>query len=111
MALGYLDPDAVHWMIAGEAGLTVVDLQDLIPIEPAATARVSRELAERHRVVAVGFDEDVLIVASDAPLSDLAMSELETVAGCLVEQTIAPTRQISVALSRQYRIWQPPPER
>ncbi len=73
------------------------------PVSPMVEGLIPAPVARRHRLVAVGVDGDVLLVAMENIGDDNAASTVENVTGWRVRRLLAASNDINAALAFGYR--------
>ena len=101
--LGHVDEEAVADAVARQLGLQRVDLDVERPTE-AAIDLVPARLAERHDIVPLRVEGDLLVLATADPSDVEAMDDVRLSAGARkVRPVIATASSIEVARRRAYR--------
>ena len=96
--LGLVNDVQLAASLAESHGLPVYDL-DLIPIDPTAARIVPRSVAQRHRVLVLGWAGRRLRVAVADPVDVVALDDVRALAGATgLEVGVAPERQVRHAL-------------
>ena len=85
--------------IAGQYVLDYVDL-GAAEIDHTASLLISPELARRHRVLPVGFDDDVLLVAMVDPSDILALDDVRIVTGRDVRPIVVTEAELMPVIDR-----------
>lgn len=85
--------------IADQYALEYVDL-GATEIDHAASLLISPELARRHRVLPVGFDDDVLLVAMVDPSDVLALDDVRIVTGRDVRPIVVTEAELMPVIER-----------
>ena len=85
--------------LATRHGLDYVDL-GAWEIDHATSLLISPELARRHRVLPVGFDEDVLLVAMIDPSDILALDDVRIVTGREVHPIVVTEAELMRVIDR-----------
>jgi len=88
--------------LAEQLGLEFVDLATY-PVDPAAAALVSENLARRYLAMPIGWWEGRLIVAMADPSNVFAIDDIRTLTGAEVRQVVVTAEAVSAAISKYYR--------
>ncbi len=102
---GFLSDEQLAHFLSAQLG--VPSLTRLDPIGPAARGALSRELAERHRVVPVRVEGTHLHLAMADPLDVAAIEAVAADTGLSVFPVVAPEHLIHHALERAYGLSRP----
>jgi len=93
---------------ARAAGMPVAGRRDLALAAPDAVRILSREHAERHRIVPIRFDGRQLVVAASQPPPPAAIEELSFLLSAEIAPHVAMEHRLAWALLRYYGIALPP---
>ncbi len=96
------EADLVRAM-ASEIGLEFVDLSDY-PIDEETAQRVPVAISRRHRVLAIGWDGDVALVAVANPSDMVAMDDLRSILGKEFRPLVATPSQLGEYIDKIYRL-------
>jgi type IV pilus assembly protein PilB len=88
--------------LAEQLGLEFVDLATY-PVDPAAAALVSENLARRYLAMPIGWWEGRLIVAMADPSNVFAIDDIRTLTGAEVRQVVVTAEAVSAAIHKYYR--------
>lgn len=100
--LGLVTEEDLIRAMAHEIGLEFVDLNEF-EIDPDAVALIPEAMARRHRVLAIGFRDDVPVVGMANPSDVFALDDLRTVIGREVDTVVCSEGQINDYIQRHYR--------
>lgn len=97
-----LTEDELIEILEFQLGIPHIKL-DIYPIDPKAVESISEQIAKRHNVLPVSFDEDgSLIVAMVDPLNIFAIEDIEIYSGKRVKPRIAKSSDIKNAIEKFY---------
>jgi type IV pilus assembly protein PilB len=99
---GALDEDETVRILAEQAGLEYVDL-DVYAVDRAATTALPPAIAKRHRMLPIGFDGDVLILAMAEPGDIMALDDAQALSGHPVRAVVCQSAALDRALARWIR--------
>jgi type IV pilus assembly protein PilB len=88
--------------LAEQLGLEFVDLATY-PVDPAAAALVSENLARRYLAMPIGWWEGRLIVAMADPSNVFAIDDIRTLTGAEVRQVVVTAEAVTAAINKYYR--------
>lgn len=88
--------------LAEQLGLEFVDLATY-PVDPAAAALVSENLARRYLAMPIGWWEGRLIVAMADPSNVFAIDDIRTLTGAEVRQVVVTAEAVTAAIHKYYR--------
>ena len=88
--------------LAEQLGLEFVDLATY-PVDPAAAALVSENLARRYLAMPIGWWECRLIVAMADPYNVFAIDDIRTLTGAEVRQVVVTAEAVTAAINKYYR--------
>ncbi|HEV8065416.1 MAG TPA: ATPase, T2SS/T4P/T4SS family, partial [Acidimicrobiales bacterium] len=100
--LGLVTEEDLIRAMAEEVGLEFIDLNEF-PIDSKAIALIPETMARRHQLLAIGFRNNIPIIAMANPSNVFAMDDLRTVLGRDIVTAVSSPRQISEYVSRMYR--------
>jgi len=100
--LGYAAEDDVIQALAEQAGMEVVDLDQLDTIPSDVLDRVSPSLAKIYRIVPIKFDNDVLTVAMADPLNVNALDDLRLMLSTEVAGAVSTESAVDNAIDKFY---------
>ncbi len=101
--LGYLDEFGLAEALADITGVPCAD-DRLRRVAPEVAARLSPELASRHRACPFEIDGNVIRVAMRNPRDGVAIAAIRGAVGLEPEVWVASERRLRTALSRYYGI-------
>lgn len=101
VATGAVTWDAITAALAKEFDMEVVDLALVAPAEDVLKL-VSRDLAERHRILPLQMDGSELQVAVGDPLDTDSLDTLSRILKLTLNPRLAPPDQLSKAIERCY---------
>ncbi len=96
------EADLVRAM-ASEIGLEFVDLADY-PIDEVTAQRIPVAISRRHRVLAIGWEGDVALVAVANPSDMVAMDDLRSILGKEFRPLVATPSQLGEYIDKIYRL-------
>ncbi len=96
------EADLVRAM-ASEIGLEFVDLSEY-PIDEVTAQRVPVAISRRHRVLAIGWEGDVALVAVANPSDMVAMDDLRSILGKEFRPLVATPSQLGEYIDKIYRL-------
>jgi type IV pilus assembly protein PilB len=88
--------------LAEQLGLEFVDLATY-PVDPAAAALVTENLARRYLAMPIGWWEGRLIVAMADPSNVFAIDDIRTLTGAEVRQVVVTAEAVTAAINKYYR--------
>jgi type IV pilus assembly protein PilB len=88
--------------LAEQLGLEFVDLATY-PVDPAAAALVSENLARRYLAMPIGWWEGRLIVAMADPSNVFAIDDIRALTGAEVRQVVVTAEAVTAAINKYYR--------
>ncbi|MCA9284553.1 MAG: Flp pilus assembly complex ATPase component TadA [Phycisphaerales bacterium] len=103
VSLGYINQADVLEALAGQAGMAMVDLEELeLPDE--VIAALPAETASTYQVVPVEYDEKSrrLVIAMKSPDNFKAVDDLRLLMGFKVSAVVAPAEQIDKMLQSKF---------
>lgn len=95
------EPDLVA-TLARYAGLEYVDLGDR-DVDPSAVSLVPEQVARRHRVIPIEFDDATLVVAMSDPSNVFALDDIRTITGMEIRPVVATASDIETAINKYAR--------
>jgi len=105
VAAGLISHTDLHTAIAHKMGYPMVDLMRF-PVDPAAVARVPKDIAVRHCMLPLMFDRGRLIVAVDRPSRVTELRSLHVYLQTIVVPVLASAMQITAAQDKLSRdVW------
>jgi len=99
--LGYITNGDVCRGLATQFGLEPIKLSDK-DVPPKVIAKVTPELARRHRMVPFKEEDGTLVVAIADPLNLFAIDNLKLFLGCDVKAVLTTEDEITQALEKYY---------
>ena len=93
--------DAITAALGAEFDMELVDLAQVVPTEDALRL-VSRDLAERHRILPIQMDGAELQVAVGDPLDTDSLDTLSRILKLTLNPRLAPPDQLAKAIDRCY---------
>lgn len=100
--LGYATERDVMEAKAAQLGLPFVDLTTTRP-DPSAINVVPQTICQRHNIIPVKKDGNVITIAVADPGNVLAADDVRLATGCRVETALAVPSAIEEAIARYYR--------
>ena len=101
---GALDPAVLARRVADEFGLAFMAALPQQPVRSDVLARISPEMARRHRVVPLEAGRSFLRFAIDNPLDWERLEAIRTLVGVELDPVISPTDEIERAIELNYPI-------
>ena len=103
VSLGYIDETDVMEARAGQAGMRMVNL-DEIEISAEAIEALPAETATTYEVIPLDFDKSarLITIAMKSPDNFRAVDDLQLLMGFKVEAVVAPAAQIDSLLASRY---------
>ncbi len=102
--LGYLEEEALAYFLSEMLGVPYVHPHTLNNLDPKVIGLITREVAEKYRVIPVDEDKRRLRLAMSDPTNIRALDELAFVTGYVIKPMIAPEIHILLALEKYYKI-------
>ncbi len=99
--LGFVSDEELTKFLAKQENLPLTDLSSIV-IPKALATKIPREVLKNHQVVPVHFKDGVLTLAMSDPTDFEAIDEIQFLAGCRVEITMASRAQVGRALSELF---------
>jgi type II secretory ATPase GspE/PulE/Tfp pilus assembly ATPase PilB-like protein len=96
---GLITEDQLLSALAKKFGLQVVDLRQVKP-DPAAVARVSREMITRMQILPLEFRNKRLVVATSNPTDSTVTQNLHFATNCPIELVVASASQIETKIKQ-----------
>lgn len=100
--LGYCSEDDIARIIAKQAGVPFVSLEDYT-IDPAAISTISIDAMKRYRALPIGFNNDKLLVAMQKPTDIVAIDNVRALTGLEVMPVFSPDSELDVAIEKYSR--------
>ena len=100
--LGLVTEEDLIRAMAEEVGLEFVDLNDF-PIDIKAIGTIPEAMAKRHQLLAIGYRNEIPVIAMANPSNVFAMDDLRTVLGREIVTVVSSPRQIADYVARMYR--------
>ena len=103
VGLGYINETDVMEALTGQAGMRMVNLDD-IEISPEAIEALPAETANTYEVVPLDFDKAarLITIAMKSPDNFRAVDDLQLLMGFKVKAVVAPAAQIDSVLASRY---------
>jgi len=99
--LGFVTQELVSSVLASEAGVTFVQLDNYL-IEPAAIQTVPEAMSRRHKIVPILLEPPRLTIAMANVFDVLAIDEVQRVTGLVVDVVSATESSILHSIDRYY---------
>lgn len=103
VGMGLTNEHVIATILAAQLRLPFVDLTDM-EIEAKTTARLSVNLARRHRAIVIQADAAKITVAMANPLDLIAIEDIELATRSRVEPVVATPSAVRAATKRAYQI-------
>ncbi len=100
--LGYATEDDVIHALAEQAGMEVINLDEIQSVAPEILDRVSPSLAKIYRIVPVSLDGNILTVAMADPLNVNALDDLRLMLSLDVIGAVSSESAVDNAIDRFY---------
>ncbi|MBA4370256.1 MAG: type II secretion system protein GspE [Coriobacteriaceae bacterium] len=97
--LGYADDAKIAQVVAGQMGLTYVDLAGF-EIDPNAATMIGIDMARRYTVLPIKLQDEELIVAMSDPANILAIDDLRIVTGFEIRPVLAAESDLVNAIEK-----------
>jgi type IV pilus assembly protein PilB len=105
--LGFITDEDLTRFLAKQENLPIADL-DQIVIPANLVQSLPREVLERHQVMPIRSKDGVLTLAMSDPTDFEAIDEIQFLAGCTIDITMASRAQITRCLQQFYEEGQKP---
>ncbi len=99
--LGIVDNDDILVALGHQAGMEVVDLDNL-QIAPEVIRKVSPTVAEIYQVIPISIEGNALTVAMANPLAVNALDDLRFMLDCDVKGAVSNEKSVEEAIKRYY---------
>ncbi len=99
--LGYLDQDDVLMAVGHQAGMEVVDVENM-DIPDDVVRRVSPTLADVYQILPISFEGGVLTVTMGDPLNVNALDDLRFMLNCDIVGAVSSERAVLDAIKKYY---------
>ncbi|MGE0709224.1 MAG: GspE/PulE family protein [Planctomycetota bacterium] len=99
--MGYVTPEDVLFALAEQTGMEVADL-DEAEIDPAVIDMIPKSFAETYRVIPVGHEGGVVVVALGDPMNPTVLEDLRFMLNLEVRGAVATQHAIDRAIERYY---------
>ncbi|MHC5054927.1 MAG: GspE/PulE family protein [Planctomycetota bacterium] len=99
--LGIVDNDDILVALGHQAGMEVVDLDNL-QIAPDVIRKVSPTVAEIYQVIPISLENNSLTVAMANPLAVNALDDLRFMLDCDVKGAVSNEKAVEAAIKRYY---------
>ncbi|MHC4252714.1 MAG: GspE/PulE family protein [Planctomycetota bacterium] len=99
--LGIVDNDDILVALGHQAGMEVVDLDNL-QIAPEVIRKVSPTVAEIYQVIPISLESNSLTVAMANPLAVNALDDLRFMLDCDVKGAVSNEKAVEAAIKRYY---------
>ena len=99
--LGFISDEELTRFLAKQENLPIADLGKIV-IPASLVQSLPREVLERHQVIPVQSKDGVLTLALSDPTDYDAIEEIQFLANCTVDITMASRAQISRSLQQFY---------
>lgn len=101
IAMGAITEVQLLTALADKLGNQLVDLQK-ISVDVGAVKKIPQNLAQKYNVIATGFENNILVVATNDPLNFYALEDIRLVAGMDLKVTLAVKKDITDAIDYYY---------
>lgn len=101
IAMGAITEMQLLTALSDKLGDEFVDLQKM-KIDVAAVKKIPQALALKYKIIAIGMENNVLVVATNDPLNFYALEDIRLVAGMELKVTIALKKDIEDAIEYYY---------
>ncbi len=99
--IGFLKIEQLRDLIVQEFSLARSPIFDMeIPFD--VLQKVKPNIAYRHRMIPLKYENDVLTVGTDDPINLLAQDNLEALTGCKLNFVLTSETNLSIALEKHY---------
>lgn len=101
ISLGYVSEDDVLFALSAQAGMDVVNLDD-IEIPGNVISRVPAATAQMYKIVPINFENRTLTLAVADPTNVSLFDDLKFMLNCEIQGAVASGDQIDAALGKYY---------
>jgi len=105
--LGFLSEYELVNSLGQKFNMPTPQQKDLENIEPSLTQLISREIAEKYKIVPFKKNRTTLSIASQDPENLKVIDELQFITGCTIRNHITSEVRIMSALERLYQVKRP----
>lgn len=102
--LGYVEEEALARLLSSKLNVPYADFNMVDSASNEAIRKLSRELAEKYRVIPFHLEGKRLSIAMSDPYDIKAIDDIRIITGCVIKPYIAPDILISNALAKFYSI-------
>ena len=99
--LGFVTQELISSVLASEAGVTFVQLDNYL-IEPSAVKAVPEAMARQHKIVPILLEPPRLTIAMANVFDVLAIDEVQRVSGYIVDVASATESSVLASIDRYY---------
>jgi len=99
--LGFIEDRTLLQFIAKQAGIPVVNLDELV-LPENLVKRIPRKLIEKHHVLPIQYKDGVLTVAMSDPYDFEAIEELQLAQDARIEINLAPRTAIQKSIAQLF---------
>ena len=99
--LGFVTEQQVLSALATRLGLEIVKI-GLVEVDLEAVARIPRATAEKHTLLAVGYNGKNLVVVTNDPLNYFGLEEVRQLTGCQLETKLCERGPLQRAIAYYY---------
>ena len=101
--LGTISETDLVRTLAKQVGLEYFDLADAT-IDSSAVSLVSEAVARRYQAVAVGWEDEKLVVAMADPSNVFALDDIRAITGREVKTVVASPTELAATIDRYFRV-------
>ena len=103
VALGFVSENQIASTLADSMNVPFVDLGNY-EVDPNAATKLSADMANKYRVLPIGFSDDELVVAMADPANIFALDDLRIVTGCAIKPVVATESDLMEAIRKFTRL-------
>jgi len=99
VTLGYCTEEDIAKVMASRTGLSYLSLSSM-PINMRAANTITPEIADRYKLLPVGFNENKLLVAMMNPADIIAIDDLKLITGYDIQPVVVPDSELKAAIEQ-----------
>lgn len=101
IAMGFMTEQQLLSALGQKMGMEVISAA-LWPVDERAVERIPYTIAKRNNLIAIGFEEETLVVAIDDPMNFYAEEEVNLAVDGPVKYVLSPKEEITKAIEDYY---------
>ena len=101
IAMGFITEQQLLSALGQKMGMEVISAA-VWPIDEKAVERIPYPIAKKNNLIAIGFEEETLVVAVDDPLNFYAAEEVNLAVDGPVRYVLSPKEEIAKAIEDYY---------